>query len=151
MRRLAPLQLLSALLAAVSVYGQVTLSHPTPEPAQSHRELTPESYRRAVIDAIMQEGTPIKRARLLHRMGDDAAVNVLRVIGEKQSLTPTQKETILAILETAFQRPESISNANDKEPRVTLFVLQWISASAENDALKRQATQTRQKVLEAVK
>lgn len=131
-------------------YCQVPLTFPPLAPEQVHREVTPESYRLAVIQTVIHEGTPISRVRLLHRMGDDAAVNVIKTIGMESSQTEAEKDTILAILDSAFARPSAIVTASDRQPRVTFFLLQSLERSSEDAAVKARIVQIRSHIESAV-
>jgi hypothetical protein len=43
-------------------------------------------------------------------MGDEAAVDVLKILGTKASLTAAEQQTVFNIIHTAFEQPASIIN-----------------------------------------
>ena len=83
----------------------------------------------------------------LGKMGDAAAVNIARVVGGSD-LSEKQAESVLTVLQLAFSAPRLVTNPSDREPRVALFVLRYMEATATNAALKQQVTETRDRILQ---
>jgi hypothetical protein len=140
--------ILPVIAAAGCAYSQATLSHPQLGPP--HVAVTPESYRLALVEASLNEGPPLKRGIQLHRMGDEVASDLLKTIGANQSLSQTQRNTSLALLQEAFAKPELIKNKSDRDPKLTMFVLQWLSNSDEDPDVKDRISGVQQKIQAAL-
>lgn len=140
--------ILLVIATAGCAYCQTALSRP--EQGPSHVAVTPESYRLALVEASFHEGLPVKRGLQLHRMGDEVASDLLKTIGANQSLSQAQRDTCLALLQEAFAKPELIKNKSDRDPKLTMFVLQWLSNSAEDPDVKDRITDVQQKIQDAL-
>src|SRR6185437_15744326 len=76
--------------------------------------ITPEAYRTQVVQEILRAGLPVRGSIQLQRMGDEAAVSLMKIFGGSLTLlTDTEKLTAVAILETAYGNPDTILNASD--------------------------------------
>ncbi len=78
----------------------------------------------------------------LYGMGDEAAVDVLKVLSTKPSLTYEEMQATLDIVHMAFQHPESIIEPVNRKPRAALFLLQYL-ASTNGAPTARIATETK--------
>jgi hypothetical protein len=78
----------------------------------------------------------------LHRLGDQAAVDIMRVLGEK-TLTEAQMPTVLDMLHKAFERPAAIVNHSNRAPRATSFLLQVLDTSAQDQSIKQRIAETK--------
>lgn len=81
----------------------------------------------------------------LHRMGDVAAAAIIRVIGVT-SLTDVQEKEILDMIHKAFEHIDAVSPLN-RNPKTTLFLLNYLSLIAQDDDVKNKIELTRQFVL----
>lgn len=82
---------------------------------------SPEDMRLQMVETVLREGSPALTvgAFHLHQMGDEAAVNIIKILGMRGTITPTEAEltTALTIMEKAFEKPTLIARANDRQPR----------------------------------
>jgi len=106
--------------------------------------------RLQMVETVLREGSPALTvgAFHLHQMGDEAAVNIIKILGMRGTITPTEAEltTALTIMENAFEEPTLIARANDRQPRATLFLLQMFEANNSDSELKDQIGQTRERI-----
>jgi hypothetical protein len=109
----------------------------TSESRPSAKQMTAAEFRLVTVEYILSSGSPLKIGAVqLHRMGDDLAVNVIRVTAKSEKLTPDQTNTALEMIDKAFDRPECILSAADKLPRATVSLLRTLSLSPDNDAAR---------------
>jgi hypothetical protein len=137
-----------AICAGNAFCQNVSLSHV--EKGQPHIPATPESFRLSIVQAGIENGLSAKRKIPLHRMGDEAALDTLKIIGTNQSLSQTTKDNIVAVLQEAFAKPQMIVNAADREPKLTMFLLQWLGSSADNLPAKDRVDQARQQIQDSL-
>ena len=63
----------------------------------------------------------------VNRMGDRAAVSILKLVEADQLAKPEVVNKVLMILQEAFARPEIVAAEEDRVPQVTRFVLRYLS------------------------
>jgi hypothetical protein len=111
---------------------------------------SPQNMRLQMVETVLREGSPALTVGTfhLHQMGDEAAVNIIKILGMRETITPTGAElaTALAIMEKAFEEPTSIARANDRQPRATLFLLQLFEVNNSGSELKDQIGETRERI-----
>src|SRR5258708_34689783 len=78
-------------------------------------------------------------------LGDNAAVIVTQVVGERKLSAP-QIERVLLVLKSAFG---DISATPDREPKTTLFVLQILDLSTKDLGLRKKIAETRPYIQES--
>jgi hypothetical protein len=113
-----------------------------------HKAVTQDDVKLREIETIFRLGLPLKIGAIqLHRMGDEAAVFLIKMLGSMQSatgLTDTQKRTILVMLNTAFEHPNAINNRSNVAPNATSFLLNMLEETTQDDPeLKTQISQLR--------
>lgn len=108
----------------------------------------PEEFHVAMVRRKMLQSNPnpTTGSPQLHRMGDEAAVNIMKVLGEGVPLSGTNELTILDMIHTAFEFPEAIMVPFDRHPDATFFLLRWMDSSTQDQDLKERIGQTRQYV-----
>jgi hypothetical protein len=84
------------------------------------------------------------RVATLNVLGDEAAVNVMKIVATRGPLNIAQEARVLDIVRKAFERPRSIDVANNLRPSATLFLLQYLEASAPNDDIKARIAEVKQ-------
>lgn len=119
----------------------VFLSFAVCTPVQSQQPATMEEAVGRIINSGLLEGHDQK---VIAGTGDAAAVLVTRVVGEGR-LTPSQIESVLVILNSAFA---DIYPGQDTEPRTTLFVLEHLKLLTSDPEVQKRIERTRQYVLE---
>jgi hypothetical protein len=110
--------------------------------------ISPELYRLQIVERIFDAGSPVTvGSTQLHRMGDEAAASLLRIIGNRPSqLTQAQKMTILEMIQKAYELPQAISLDVNKHVGATSFLLQYLEASNDDNSVKEAIASTRQKL-----
>jgi chaperonin GroEL (HSP60 family) len=83
-------------------------------------------------------------------MGDEAAVNLLKILGTRTDFTETERATALEIIKRAFEEPPSIMIANDRMPHATLFLLKYLNGLTEDAGAKAQIAETRESVTKSL-
>lgn len=113
---------------------------------------SPENMRLQMVQTILREGSPALTVGTfhLHQMGDEAAVNIIKILGTRATVTPTEEEAAnaLTIMQKAFEEPSLIVKANDRQARATLFLLQLLEStnSGSDGVLKERIDETRQRI-----
>jgi hypothetical protein len=69
-------------------------------------------------------------------MGDDLAVNLMKLTAKTGKISPNQEATALDMMERAFERPQSILSAADRSPWATVSLLRSMALSPEHAASK---------------
>jgi|HubBroStandDraft_6_1064221.scaffolds.fasta_scaffold273046_2 hypothetical protein len=118
----------AALFSCAACFGQATTGS----------ESTPEGSNAEQTVAILladggQAPVPGFVQALVTRLGDGAAVGVIQYLGDRKesvamdATTPEEIERILYIVRTAFQVPNNIESAENRSPKATLILLQYLS------------------------
>ena len=95
---------------------------------------------------LQSNPNPTTGSPQLHRMGDEVAVNIMKVLGEGIPLSDTNELTIWDMIHTTFEFPEAIMVPFDRHPDATSFLLRWMDSSTQDQDLKERTAQTRQYV-----
>ena len=85
------------------------------------------------------------------RLGDRAAIGLMRVLSEEPLVRPDQLKNILSILRDAFRVRSIISNEADRQPKATLFLLNCLQEQAASRDLRDEISETRTFVSENMK
>jgi hypothetical protein len=83
------------------------------------------------------------------RLGDRAAVALLKLYTEQELLEPTRLARALKVIRVAFSSPCNTTISLDKIPKVTVFMLQDLQRQAKDEDAKRQILETIKYVQEA--
>ena len=101
------------------------------------RPLSGEEWRLKLVERLISLPSPVKEGAVqLYGMGDEAAVDVLKVLSTKDALTPAEMQAALDIVHTAFEHPESIINAVNQKPQAASFLLQYFDSSTNDGNVK---------------
>jgi hypothetical protein len=142
--------ILAFLLGLSTVYGQAAprfLGKPF-IPADN-TPLSGEEWRLTLVEHLMSFPSPVTNGAIqLWGMGDEAAVDVLKLIAAKQ-LTPAEMHAVLDIVHMAFEKPDSIIESVNRKPRAAAFLLQYLGTSA-SDATVTDRLAHEAKFLQAV-
>ncbi len=82
-------------------------------------------------------------AAQLYGMGDEAAVDVLKVLGTKSTVSNTEAQAILDIVHVAFEHPEAITEPVNQKPRAGLLLLQYLASSTSDGTLMERIAKER--------
>jgi hypothetical protein len=87
-----------------------------------------------------QSGVDSKQSE---RLGDRAAIAVLKAVPSKDLSDVKVARRVLAVLRDAFAYPEYISNPSDKEARVTFLLLDEMMRESQSPDLQREIAATK--------
>lgn len=113
----ATLCFFSLLVFCASLGGQ---SH-TPEPDPYHVD--------AVKADLQSRSTgPMIFSAYKHmaRLGDDASIAILKILDERDLTNPEMVKRFLGTIRTSFSSPQFISREEDKKPKVTVLLLNYL-------------------------
>lgn len=109
--------------------------------------VTEDDLKLAMIQNMIKADTPLTGGFVqLHRMGDEAAVILLKILGSTPSstkFTDIQKRTVLEIINRAFEHPNSIANRSNVIPRATNLLLNMLNNNTEDSDVKAEISRTR--------
>jgi hypothetical protein len=104
----------------------------------------PDPYFMSLVGAELKMNSDGQRVisswsqKRLATLGDRVSVSILKILQPAELRDPQTVQTCLFIIEEAFTQPNSISLEADKDPRVTLFLLQYFrEAISDPDAREK--------------
>lgn len=109
---------------------------------QSTSNLTAEDVIKRIIFSAAHEGND---NRVIGWMGDAAAVVVTRVVAGRK-LATSEMDGVLIVLDASYGDPGMVEVAADRQPKTTLFVLEYLACSATDPALRRRIADARKYV-----
>jgi hypothetical protein len=80
-------------------------------------------------------------------MGDAAAVTITKILAGKK-LNVNDIDRVLIIITISFADPSFVKETSDREPKTTLFVLQYLDSSTTNQEVKNRIAGRRKYVQE---
>lgn len=86
--------------------------------------------------------------KAVNRLGDRAAVGLIRHVGAQAPVTSLELEHILGVLKMAFAAPETITSDVDREPKATLVLLAYLNYLPASGNSKGEIEQTRSYVVQ---
>jgi hypothetical protein len=94
-----------------------------------------------LVERLIALPSPVKAGAVqLYGMGDEAAVDILRILGARGPLTVAEERSALDVVDMAFEHPNSIIDPNYRSPGATVFLLRFISGSTGDQSVKDRAT-----------
>jgi hypothetical protein len=130
---------LSLLSAQAQVVRQRQSNQPFPI---DNRPLSGEEWRLQLVERLMSLPSPVTNgAPQLYGMGDEAAVDVIKVLSTKPSLTPAEVQAGLDIIHMAFEHPESIISPVNRKPQAALFVMKHFASATDDSVVKERIAQ----------
>jgi hypothetical protein len=142
----------SLLVAALLTQGIAQAQNINPAPQhEAHQHHSPQELTSARIAKLISSPSPIANLRvpLLQRMGDAAAVTVQNIMKTRGSLSPSEQQNVVQILHKAFELPTAITKDSNRKPDASMAMLQQLSASTTDFALRLQIEDTKQFIFEA--
>jgi hypothetical protein len=98
---------------------------------------TAEQYRAEVLESLIRSrANGVK----FQQRGDEAGAAIAKIIGPN-ALSEDEIPNVLAIVRTAFEKPERIPQAA-RDPSRTLGLLQTLADSTDRESLKQQIAET---------
>ena len=102
---------------------------------------------------MLRHGSPLTYGSIqLHRMGDEAAVILIKVLGSTRSpakWTDAEKRIVLEILGKAFEKPNQITTQSNLTPNATNFLLNMLDEETEDADIKVQISQVKSRASDA--
>ncbi len=84
----------------------------------------------------------------IQRLGDGVAVAVLKIFPAKDLTSPETIRQFLPVIREAFSSPNLISNDEDKRPAVTLFLLDYLHQSVDDNHLRNEIVELKEFVVD---
>ncbi len=107
-----------------------------------NRPLSGEEWRLTLVAHLMSFPSPVTNGAIqLAGMGDEAAIDVIKTLGEKTSPTSSEIESALDIVHMAFAHPESILKRENLKPQAGAFLLRYFASTTGDAALKQRVEQ----------
>ena len=110
------------VLVTVLIWGQMGFSQ---------NESQDPYAEKLVSSFVTPSGTLIiysMQEKAVHRLGDRAAVGLIRHMGAQVPATPQELERILNVVKMAYAVPEAISSDDDREPKATSLLLSYLGS-----------------------
>jgi hypothetical protein len=105
-----------------------------------------------VREALSLHGVSLSfTEKAVNRLGDRAAVALIRILADTPPAQPEQVTAILSLLHDAFAAPGMISDDADLQPKATLFLLECLRHLPSAQSLGVQVKQTKAFVLASAK
>jgi hypothetical protein len=117
-----------------------------PHRVLSAQELTTERIRNMIRSEVPIETLSIP---LLHRMGDGAAVEILKVMKTRGALSSNEQNNVVQMIHKAFENPRAIMQSANRTPQASLALLDQLSASTVDFGLKMRIADTKQFALDS--
>jgi hypothetical protein len=115
---------------------------------------TQDSYAEKLVASIVTAPphTPIltMQQKAVGRLGDRAAVGLIRHIGAQVPATPQELERILNVIKMAYAVPEAISSDADREPKATSLLLSYLRSLPMSENSKAEVENTRAYVVRQI-
>jgi hypothetical protein len=134
-----------AVLGIAVAYGQsqlpvgMTRSEGIPT---DNRPLSGEEWRLSLVAHLMTFPSPVTNGAIqLVGMGDEAAVDVVKILGEKPSPTSSEIQSALDIVHMAFAHPESILKRENLKPQAAAFLVRYFASATDDAELKQRVEQ----------
>jgi hypothetical protein len=81
-------------------------------------------------------------AKALPRLGDRCSIAILKIMDQRDLSNPKKAAVIASMIHWAFAFPESITNAADKDPKVSLFLLDYLLEKVPDAEVQRRIRET---------
>jgi len=87
--------------------------------------------------------------RYMPRLGDKAAVAIIKIYDGPDLIDPKNVKAYLPLIELAFRDLRLVTDEEDRNPAVTLFLLHYLRANIQDAALKGEISKVEEQVLQA--
>jgi hypothetical protein len=144
--------LVTPFFVGVSLLAQPAISRDPSAPV-GRPHFTADDVKLGMVRNMIRHGSPLTSGSIqLHRMGDEAAVLLIKALGSTQppaKWTDAQKQTVLEIVSKAFEKPSQITNPSNLRPDATNFLLNMLEQETEDAEMKLQISQVRSRASDA--
>ena len=130
------LTLLLLAIAGVTIYGQKQ-----PITVQDQAE---DDYSIATVRYLMKQQPGFSTSfaeKQVARLGDRVSIALLKILDENDFKDSQKVSSILPLIKESFLRPELIAVKEDRNPKVTLFLLRKIESETKDARIKSDITQ----------
>jgi hypothetical protein len=97
---------------------------------------------RGLMDRVSQGVTLGIDVKVVTRLGDRCAVAILKIVDQQDLKDPRKATVIVTMIHNSFAYPQNITVDEDKDPRVSLFLLAYLLEKVNDAQLQRQIQQT---------
>ena len=111
-------------------------------------KITGSEYRLAVGRHVYDTGNPTDIAVQLHRMGDEASLDLIQIVANTP-LTTAQIEKVLQFVQLAFGMTNQLLDRANLQPKSTVVLLQYLTSTTEDEETLAAIATTKQLVLTA--
>ena len=80
--------------------------------------------------------------RQLARLGDGVSIALLKLLGDQDLTNPNTVKGFLPVIRDAFDQPQSIEVNVDKQPRITMFLLNYLQRNVSDPDVQKEVQQT---------
>ena len=110
---------------------------------------SPDPYGVVIVRGLLAESADFSTGfseKQRDRLGDRAAIAVLKIFSDQELRNPATARKVLRLIETVFRNPQLISVKEDREPRVTLFLLGYLEQVAPDRQLRQEISAVAQRL-----
>jgi hypothetical protein len=117
------------------------------------QQSTQDPYSEQLVSALASRTTPLisMQEKAVNRLGDRAAIGLVRRLGVQTPSRPEEIEGILFVVRMAFATPQTIDSDADREPKATSMLLTYLGCLQASTGLKEEIQQTRTFIDQQVK
>jgi hypothetical protein len=140
--------LLTLFVFLISV---VSLSSRT---SQNFAENSDDAYSIPLVENLLKYPSQLGAGfseRQVNRLGDRVSIALLKILREDELSNPQKVKSLLPLIRAAFLYPNLISIADDRKPKVTMFLLRNLERDARDARLKAEISQLMNFVTEKTK
>jgi hypothetical protein len=132
------------LCLVLLLWPQFGITQSGPVPSNSNPDGEDPYAEQTIRMAISLPGISVSSIeKLLNRLGDRAAIGIMRVMADQPLTRPDQIKTLLSILRDAFRVPGIVTVDADRQPKATLFLLRSLQNLPISRDLKTEIDQTK--------
>jgi hypothetical protein len=109
-------------------------------------EATEEDYSVATVKYLMKQSSGFSASfaeKQVTRLGDRVSIALLKIFDESDFKDSYKVNSVIPLIRASFLQPELIAVKEDRNPKITLFLLQKIESESRDAKLKADITQLR--------
>jgi len=131
--------LVALILVVIAGWGAVTVG--------SRAQEIEDDYSIHTVKGVLEYPagfSPSFLEKQTNRLGDRASIAVLKIFDAEELTKPENVRKILPLIHDAFVAPEIISRREDRNPRITLFLLAYLGREVNAPDIRREVSETEQ-------
>jgi len=107
---------------------------------------------RAIQSALSLNGVSLSfTEKAINRLGDRAALGLMRAMSNQPLTTPDQVRGVLSIIRNSFAAPRVIALDADRKPKATLFLLKYLQVLPISRSLTAEVSKTKAFIVQSTK